>query len=114
MDCVALTSVPAAPDDGRRPEPRWMTLADLAVIVAGVALVMAIPSRSSGWPPFLPPPAIVYVAVMGCRGLIVNISLVLALVVLFRRGRYGGLVRPAEWLLLGLAATPFKVLIFEI
>ena len=81
-----------------------MTLADLGVMVAGVALVMAIPSRASGWPLFLSPPPILFLAVIGGLRLTVGFGLVLALVVLFRRGRYGGPVRPAEWLALGLAS----------
>ncbi len=82
-----------------------MTLADLGVMVAGVALVMAIPSRASGWPLFfLPPPSILFLAVIGGLQLTVGFGLVLALVVLFRRARYGGPVRPAERLALGLAA----------
>ena len=47
---------------GRRPEPRWMTLADLCVMVAGVALWMTIPSRASGWPLFLAPPPLMFFA----------------------------------------------------
>ncbi len=96
--------VPGPRNDGRHPEPRWMTLADLGVIVAGVALVLAIPSRVSGWSPFLPPPPLFFLAVIGGLRLTVGLGLVLALVVLSRRGRYGGSVRPAEWLALGLAS----------
>jgi hypothetical protein len=81
-----------------------MTLADLGVMVAGVALVMAIPSRASAWPLFLPSPSILFLAVIGGLQLTVGFGLVLALVVLFRRARYGGPVRPAERLALGLAA----------
>jgi hypothetical protein len=82
-----------------------MTLADLGVIVAGVALVMTIPSRAMGWPPYLPPPPLLFFVVIGGLRLTVGFGLVLALVVLFRRGRYGGPVRPAEWLALGLASV---------
>jgi hypothetical protein len=96
--------VPEPRFDGRRPEPRWITLADLGVIVAGVALVMTIPSRALGWPPNLSPPPLLFFVVIGCLRLTVGFGLVLALVVLFRRGRYGGPVRPAEWLALGLAS----------
>jgi hypothetical protein len=81
-----------------------MTLADAAVIVAGAALVLAIPAPGLDWPSYLPPPAPGYFVVVGSHRLVRAIGLVLALVVLFRRGRYGGLVRPAEWLALGLAA----------
>jgi hypothetical protein len=104
MDSGILAGVSEPRYDARRPEPRWMTLADLGVIVAGVALVIAVPSRASVWPPFLPPPSILFLAVIGCLRLTVGFGLVLALVVLFRRGRNGGPVRPAEWLALGLAS----------
>jgi len=81
-----------------------MTVTDLGVIVAGFALVMVIPSQALGWPPFLPPPPFSFLAVIGCRRMTLEFGLVLALVVLFRRGRYGGPVRPSEWLALGLAS----------
>jgi hypothetical protein len=74
------------------------------VIVAGVALLMTIPSRELGWPLNLPPPPLLFFVVIGGLRLTVGFGLVLALVVLFRRGRYGGAVRPAEWLALGLAS----------
>jgi hypothetical protein len=88
----------------RTPEPRGMTLADLGVLVAGVALVMTLPARTSAWPPFLPPPQTWFFALIGGLRLAVACGMVLALVVLFRRGRYGGTVRPAEYLALALAA----------
>src|SRR5262249_44514581 len=56
-----------------------------------------------GWPPYLSPPLLFFVVLGGLR-LTVGFGLVLALVVLFRRGRYGGPVRPAEWLALGFAS----------
>lgn len=90
--------------DGRRPEPRWMTLADLGVMVAGIAVAMTIPSRGVGWPPYLAPPPLGYFVILGGLGLTAKFGLVLALVILARRGRYGGQVRPAEWLALGLAS----------
>jgi hypothetical protein len=90
--------------EARRPEPRGMTPSDIGVIVAGVALVLAIPSRTAGWPPFLAPPPLPYLLVLGGLRLAASAGLVLALVVLARRGRYGGPVRPAEWLALGLAS----------
>ena len=94
-----------AGEPGRRREPRGMTLADLAAIVAGVALVMALPSRGTGWPPFLPPPPFWFLALIAGFQLAVRSGPVLALVVLVRRGRYGGPVRPAEGLALALAAV---------
>src|SRR5437016_1383438 len=96
---------PEARPRGRGPEPRWITVADLVVIVAGVALLMTIPPRALGWPPYLSPPPFLFFVVFGGLRLTVGFGLVLALVVLFRRGRYGGRVRPAEWLALGLAAV---------
>ena len=104
MDVPSQAERPGPRLDGRRPEPRWMTLADLGVIVAGVALVLAIPSRASGWPFFSPRRRSCFLAVIGGLRLTMGFGLVLALVVLFRRGRYGGPVRPAEWLALGLAS----------
>jgi hypothetical protein len=86
-------------------EPRGMTLADLGVMVAGVALVMTVPSPASGFPPILDPQAAVLLfAVSGSFRLTVGFGLVLALVILCRRARYGGPVRPAECLALGLAS----------
>lgn len=105
MNVATNSTVPEPRHDGRRPEPRRMTLADLVVIVAGVALVLAIPSRASGWPLFFAPPPLLYLVVMGGQRLVAGFGLVLALVVLFRRGRYGGPVRPAEWFALGLASS---------
>ena len=86
--------------DGGTLEPPWMTLADLGVIVAGVALVMTIPARAMGWPFYLPPPSLLYLLVIGGLRLTVGCGMVLTLVVLSRRARYGGPVRNAEWLAL--------------
>ncbi len=105
MDVATHAEVPEPRHDSRRPEPRWMTLADLGVIVAGVALVLTLPARAPGWPPYLPPPPLWFLVVIGGLRLTLGLGLVLALVVLFRRGRYGGPVRPAEWLALGLASV---------
>src|SRR5262245_19790560 len=80
-------------DDSRRPEPRWMPLADLAGTGGGVALVMAMPSRAAGWPPFLGPPTLLALLVTGGLGLTRQSGLVLAMVILSRRGRYGGPIR---------------------
>ena len=90
---------------GRRPEPRWLSLLDLILIVAAVALTLTIPARTPGWPPFLAPPPLAYFLLVGGLKLTVGIGLVLALVVLFRRWRYGGPVRSAEWLSLALASA---------
>src|SRR4051812_24659862 len=88
----------------RRPEPRWMTLADLVAMVAGVALAMTLPSRASGWPPYVPPPPLLYIVLIAGLRLAMAAGQVLALVVLARRARYGGPVRPGEWFAPGLAA----------
>ena len=96
--------LPALEGEPRRREPRWLTVADLAVIVAGVALAITVPSQPMGAVLFFaPPPLIFLVLVMGLR-LTMSCGLVLALVVLFRRWRYGGPVWPAEWLALLLAS----------
>ena len=95
---------PEPRDDGRRPEPRWMTLSDLAVTVAGVALVMVMPSRAAVWPPFLGEPPLLALLVLIGLGLTRQSGLVLAMVILSRRGRYGGAIRSAEWLALGFAS----------
>jgi hypothetical protein len=67
-------------------------------------MVMTIPPRALGWPPYLSPPPILFFVVTGGLRLIEGLGLVLALVVLFRRGRYGSPVPAAEWLALGLAS----------
>src|SRR5437660_61212 len=104
MDVATHSEAPEPRHDGRRPEPRWIILADLGAIVAGVALVLTLPARTWGWAPYLPPPPLLFFVVIGGLRLTVGFGLVLALVVLFRRGQYGGPVRPAEWLALGLAS----------
>ena len=81
-----------------------MTLADLCVIVTAVALVMAMPSRTAWWPSYLSSLPLLFFAILGGLRLTVGLGLVAALVVLFRHGRYGGPVRPAEWIALGLAS----------
>ena len=83
MDIATYAEAAEPRRDGRRAEPRWMTLADLGVIVAGVALALTLPARASGWSPFLPPPPLLYLAVMGGLRLTVEFGLALALVVLF-------------------------------
>ncbi len=105
MNVATPAGVPELGSDGRHPEPRWMTLADLGVVIAGVALALTIPTRAMGLSPYLSPQTRSWFFLfIGSRRLAVGLGLVLALVVLFRRGRYGGPVRPAEWLALGLAS----------
>ena len=88
----------------RSDSQRRMTTADLCVAVAAVALVMAMPSRTAWWPGGVSAPPLTFFAMVGGLKLMVGFGLVLTLVVLFRHGRYGGPVRPAEWLALGLAS----------
>ena len=81
-----------------------MTLADLCVIVAGVALVMTMPSRTEWWPSNMSSSRLYSFAIFGGLRLTVGIGLVLALVAFYRHWLYGGLVRPVEWFALGLAS----------
>lgn len=103
MDGSSHVGVPEPRHDARRTEPRRMTMADLAVMIAAVALVMAIPARTAVWPPYIPAPAILLILIRSLR-LTQEVGLAFALVVLYRRARYGGPVRPAEFLALGLAS----------
>src|SRR4051812_33864102 len=89
---------PELREGSRRPEPRRITVVDLLVITAGVAVVLAMPTRTAAWPPFLAPPPLLALVVIGGLRLTVMSGLVLSLAVLYRRGLYGGPVRPAEWL----------------
>ena len=83
-----------------------MTLADLGVMVAAVAVAMMIPSRTSGFSPSLSPLAgLAFFLLIGGLRLSMGLGLVLALVVTFRHGRYGGTIRPAECLALALGST---------
>lgn len=108
MSIAVVGFAPEPPPARPRAEPRWITLADLGVVVVGVALVMVVPSQGPGLPFFiLGPPPIVFLVAMGGLRLTAAFGFVLALVVLLRRVRYGGLVRPAEWLALGLASLWF-------
>ncbi len=104
MDGDAQAEVREPRPDGRRAERRRIILADLFVVVAAVALVMAMPSRTPWWPFHLGSPPIFFFAIFGGLRLMVGFGLVLALVALFRHGVYGGPVRPSEWLALGLAS----------
>jgi hypothetical protein len=65
---------------------------------------MVMPSRAAGWPPFLGSPPLLALLVIGGLGLTRQSGLVLATVILSRRGRYGGPIRPAERLALGFAS----------
>jgi hypothetical protein len=105
MNVARHAVLPELGSDGRRPEPRWMTLADLGVIIAAVALALTIPARALGLPIYLSPQtALLFFVLIGGLRLTVGLGLVLAFVVLFRHIQYGRPVRPAEWLALGLAS----------
>jgi hypothetical protein len=101
MESHAQSVVTEPRPEVRRREPRWLTVADLCVIVAGVALVLA---NWSPWLPFGAPMPLVALALFGLFRLTVELGVLLALVVLGRRFRYGGPVRSSEWLALGLAS----------
>ena len=82
-----------------------MTVADLCVLVAGVALVMTMPSRTAlGLPPTFTCRRSCFWVMIGGLRLTVGLGLVLALVVLFRHGRYGGRSGPPNGCALGLAS----------
>src|SRR4051812_12080600 len=85
-------------------EPRGITLADLTALVAGFALTFAMPwyGFQPGEVPWLRPALDwhwPYRVTATIEEGIERICLALTLVVLGRRIRYGGLVRPAEFLL---------------
>jgi hypothetical protein len=89
-------TVPTSPAS---PEPAGVTLLDLAALVAGVALVLALPwfyrphplADLGPWPRWLPRVQLV-------RQLLEVAGLALVPVVIARRAAYGGLARPAEFL----------------
>jgi hypothetical protein len=103
MDGNTKAGVRESRSDGRRPA-RWRTLADLCVIVAAVAVVMAMPWRTAWWPADVGSPPLLLSAMIAGLRLAVGFGLVLSLVAFFRHGQFGGPVRPAEWLTLGLAS----------
>src|SRR4051794_9975675 len=107
MDDVPTTSGPHPPR-----EPRWLTLADLLMLIAGFALAFSLPRLHHlddaliwigaqsiplpGWPgQFL----IVGEVAMKC-------GLIVVPAILARRIRYGGLPHPADWLAV-LVALPW-------
>jgi hypothetical protein len=104
MDGHTETGVREPCSDGRRPDRRRMTMADLCVTVAAVAVVMAMPTRTEWWPSSVFSPPLIDSAMIGGLRLAVGLGLALALVACFRHGLYGGPIRPAEWLALGLAS----------
>ncbi len=90
-------------------EHRSVTLGDLAALIAGIAVVLVLPTRQSYWPlpsdflgslPRWLPWFFCLRAALGAA------CVALVPVVFFRRARYGELARPAEFLAL-CAAIPF-------
>jgi hypothetical protein len=88
----------------RRSQPWRMTTADLCVVIAAAAVVMAMPSRTAWWPSDLGSLPLYFFAMIGGLRVAVGLGMVITLVAVFQHGRYGGPVRPAEWLALGLAS----------
>lgn len=92
-----------------RDEHASVTLGDLAALVAGIAVVLVLPRTQSYWPyptDFLGPWPRWLPWFFCLRQFLGAACMALVPVVLWRRGHYGGLARPAEFLLL-CAAAPF-------
>jgi hypothetical protein len=92
-----------------RSEHRPVTLGDLAALVAGIAVVLALPSRQSYWPlptDFLGPWPWWLPWFFCLRQILGAACIALVPVVLRRRACYGELARPAEFLAL-CAALPY-------
>jgi hypothetical protein len=90
-------------------EHRAVTLGDLAAVVAGVAVVLVLPSRQSYWPlptDFLGPWPRWLPWFFCLRQILGAACIALVPVILRRRASYGGLARPAEFLAI-CAAMPF-------
>jgi hypothetical protein len=101
--------VDAATDMGARDEPRGLTLADLAIVLAGVALGFALqpvrlePTRVVQTCGFVAAVATYHSFYWTAARFAMPASLGLSLAILARRARHGGWPRPAEWLALALA-----------
>ena len=90
-------------------EHRSITLGDLAALVAGVAVVLVLPTQQSYWPyevDFLGPWPKWLPWCFCLRQALRAACMVLVPVVLHRRACHGGMARPAEFLAL-CAAMPF-------
>jgi len=83
-----------------------MTLHDLLILIVGVALSLAVPTNWGMWWPMNlgPPPWPLLVIRYSLEA-----GLVLALVISFRRWKYGGVIRSTDWLTLGVAAQGLLV-----
>ncbi|CAN5824025.1 hypothetical protein BH23PLA1_BH23PLA1_24480 [soil metagenome] len=98
-----MTEATSLADKAPRPEPTRMTLADLLALVVGVAIVAALPWLNR--PEFIGPlgggagPASYVPLLMFLHEGLGKACLALVPVVLARRVRHGGMVRPTEFLL---------------
>jgi hypothetical protein len=102
---IARPGTPDRDDD----EHSWLTLGDLAALVAGIAAVLVLPTRQSYWPyptDFLGPWPRWLPWCFCLRQALGAACAALVPVILTRRARYGGLARPAEFLAI-CAALPF-------
>jgi hypothetical protein len=93
-----------------RREHEWVTLSDLALLVAGIALVLVLPHIQSYWPhrtDFLGPWPAWFPWFFCIRQLLGAASMALAPVVLGRCVRYRRFAFPAEFLVLCAAAPSF-------
>jgi hypothetical protein len=92
-----------------RSEPRSITIGDLAALIAGIALVLALPTTQTYWPlpsDFLGPWPRWFPWARCLRQALGAACVALVPVVFWRRACYGGLARYAEFLVL-CAAMPF-------
>jgi hypothetical protein len=92
-----------------RSEHRFVTLGELAAVVAGVAVVLVMPTTQSYWPlaSDFGGPWPDWLPWFFCLGQALAAACVALMPVVFwRRACYGGLARPAEFLVL-CAAMPF-------
>ena len=95
-------------ETSERREPIWLTVADLSMLVIGVALAiylreMHFPSdrikigniSMPGWVPWL----------FVIEEVAMKTGLALAFVIMARRARYGGLPKPGDWLAIAVGLT---------
>jgi hypothetical protein len=97
--------------DSSRHDGRWaITMGDLGMVILGVAVALALPTlhdflhpvaRGPKSPPWVP-------VIESCEELLQKVCLAFLPVVLWRRSREGGLIRPSE-LLFAACAAPMVV-----